>query len=237
MGTSSSYRAPPTPRWNAFLAALSSGSSIDRIRSELFNAGDEWEEALASPAIASYAATLLRLFDELPARFTESQRPDLGLVAIAADARAASEAAGFSPGVAVAERALLRMVIAGVNGVHDSGTPAETIAHSWESSRGSDPNSLVARFVGELVSQFARHVVDREAGRLATEKLLQVDADVPVHRPVARDISAALAMAAEEVAHSVAIEYLATNRLDADSWATLLHRTFDRGRTLPAQAS
>ena len=237
MGTSSSYRAPATPRWNAFLAALSSGdSSIDRIRSELFNAGDEWEAALASPAVASYAKTLLRLFDELPARFAESQRPDLGIVAIAAEARAASETEGFSPAVAVAERALLRILIAGVNGVQD-GTPAETIAHTWERSRGSDSNDLLARFVAELVGQFARHVVDREAGRLATQKLQNVDNDVRLHQPVAANISATLAMAAEEVAHSVAIEHLTKSQLNADSWATLLHRTFDRGRTLPAQAS
>ncbi len=68
MGTSTSYRAPPTPRWNAFIAALTSGAPLDRLRSELFNAGNEWELALAAPAIASYAITVNELYEGFPSR-------------------------------------------------------------------------------------------------------------------------------------------------------------------------
>src|SRR5687767_6558413 len=43
VGTSSSFRAPERPRWSAFIAALVSEAPIERIRSELFNAGSDWQ--------------------------------------------------------------------------------------------------------------------------------------------------------------------------------------------------
>ena len=59
MGTSASFRAPATPRWQAFTTALQTGQPLERVQSELFNAGAEWERELGAPAVAAYAVALL----------------------------------------------------------------------------------------------------------------------------------------------------------------------------------
>lgn len=48
MGTSTSFRAPSVPRWQAFTTALQLGLALERVQSELFNAGREWEDALCA---------------------------------------------------------------------------------------------------------------------------------------------------------------------------------------------
>jgi hypothetical protein len=226
MGTSSSYRAPAKPRWNAFLAALTSGAPLERVRSELFNAGNEWEEALAGPAVASFATTLVALYDDFPGRIAATDRPDLVVMGLVAEAKAASADAGFTPALAVAERAFLRLIISTVDGLLPTpGEPSVALAERWREARGSTPAGLVAEFVGELVGQLAKHVVDREAGRLATT-------GAGIH---SNQLAAKLAAAATEVGRSAAAEHLAGQALTTDTWPALVHRAFDEGRAIPTQ--
>lgn len=225
MGTSTSYRAPSTPRWNAFIAALTGGAPLDRLRSELFNAGNEWELALAAPAIASYAMTVNELYEGFPGRLEAVQRLDEGVVNIIADARASSANAGFSPALPVAERALARLIIEALDGIASPAASTGALADRWREARGDSANALVAKFAGQVVSQYARHVIDREAGRLAVA--------LPQVRSSA--LSSSLAAAAAELTESAANQHLANRTLTVSGWSTLLHRAFATGRALPAK--
>jgi hypothetical protein len=200
---------------------------MDRIRSELFNAGNEWEDALAGPAIASYAMSVNSLFHELPRRLVDSSNYGMSIVDIVEDAKSASAEAGFSPAVAIAERALFRLIIVGVDGLQGSEQRQIDPSARWRELRGSEPTELVANYAGELIGQYARHVVDREVGRLVSA--------APEVR--ATEVSTAVSAAAFEVARSVATVHLSDQPISIDTWSSLLHRTFNEGRTLPALKS
>ena len=221
MGTSSSYRAPSTPRWNAFLAALTSGAAPDRLRSELFNAGNEWEEGLAVPAIAQYAATLTELYESLPDLLVGSGQIASTIVEIATNARRASEDVGFSPVLQVADRALIRLLIRGVNGPESIAESDRAAVDNWIQRRGESPVELVSRFARELIAEYTRHVVEREAGRLIREKPQQHGSDIAI----------SLAEAAGQIALTAARDQGDTSSTP-DGWASLIHRAFSDGRIL-----
>jgi len=188
----------------------------------LFNAGNEWEQALAGPAIASYATSVVDLYANLPARIEGAERPDLTIVGIVAEAKEQSTTAGFSPAIAVAERALLRLILATGNGLTQPS--ASAFGDRWREARGPTPNALVARFTGELFSEYAQHVVDREAGRLAARQ------------QSVSETAAALAGAVHEIAQSVARRRLGTRPITPGAWSSMLHEAFIEGRALPAPA-
>lgn len=225
MGTSSSYRAPERPRWRAFIAALTSDASIERVRSELFNAGTEWQEALASPAIAVFAETVERLHRELPARLAEADRVDVTLGTVITEARHASLDVGFSPANAIAERALARLLLSTLEGIsNDPGGAGE----QWKSARGSAPGDLVAKYAGEVLGQYARHVTDREAGRLASQG---VGADASAQ------LVEGLAERATALGVAVATDTLRGTTDVSGQWADVVARAFEAGRTLPRDRS
>jgi hypothetical protein len=224
MGTSTSYRAPLRARWQAFVAALVGHEGVDRIRSELFNAGNEWQEALAAAPIASYAESLVSLHREFAERLEGSGRPDLALSAVIADARSASHEAGFSPAAAIADRAFGRVLLEALQGVTDVGPNAvKTVADRWRASRSDDPNDLVVRFAGEVLGQYARHVVDREAGRLALEQGARASAST----------SEVLAQLATQIGRSSAAEALQSTQSVRGAWTKAVDDAFTKGRTLP----
>jgi hypothetical protein len=225
MGTSSSFRAPPKPRWQAFIAALLGESSLDRTRSELFNAGDQWEEALAATAIASYANSALLLYEAVPLRVEGRERPADEVSTLVADARGTSFTAGFSPAQAVAERAFARVILATIDGIPDDGLGAgDAAASSWVENRGREPGDLLVRYVGELFDQFARHVTDREAGRLA-------------HRErgaaATARLTEALAQRAAAIGRSSAASTYSTEIAIDAVWEAIVAKAFTEGRGLP----
>lgn len=134
MGTSTSYRAPQRSRWSAFVAALTSSVPMDRLRSELFNAGSEWEAELAAPAIGTFAEILVQLHGELPDRLAQVARADIALDQVVVEARHASAQTGPSAANALAERAFARLLLATVDGVADM---PEAAGARWEAARGT----------------------------------------------------------------------------------------------------
>lgn len=224
MGTSASFRAPVVPRWQAFTTALQMGLPLERVQSELFNAGREWEEALGAPAIAAFAVVLLDAHQTLPDRLRAAERPEQALQQLVSEARAASDAEAGSAAGAMAERAflgLLTRVTAGDASLSQA-TP-EAAAERFAAARGA-PGELVTGYVGELLGQYARHVTAREAGRLTEgEAGLTVSAT--------RRLTRTLAAAAEQVGR----EASAPSDRDAirSGWEPLIREAFARGRRLP----
>lgn len=221
MGTSASYRAPDRPRWHAFIAALTSDASVDRVRSELFNAGVEWREAIASPAIAIFAERVGRLHAELPDRLAEADRVDTALGNVIAEARQASMRAGSSPAHAIAERAFARLLVGTLGGVADDAGGA---AESWKDGRGSSPMELVAKYFGEVLGQYARHVTDREAGRLVGQGY-GAEASAQFTEGLAEQATAVGTTVARDVLYE-AVDF-------SSEWPALVGRAFEVGRALP----
>lgn len=225
MGTSASFRSPPVTRWRAFTAALTSGQSIDRIRSELFNAGSEWETALASPAIAAYAAILLELYGSLPEQLRSGERPEGVLQAAAAGARTERQVESGSAAEAMAERAFLRLLMRTAGGGDSlSQLSPSQAADRFVADRGT-PNQFVAGYLGELLGQYARHATAREAGRI-TEAV--PGAKISDTRRLTRQV----AEAAADVGAQIEVDR-ATGRGVRDSWASLVAQAFRKGRQLP----
>lgn len=222
MGTSASYRSPTTPRWSAFVSALVGDEALDRVRSELFNAGNEWRDALAAPAIASFASTVEGLFGGLVERLESAASPTIVVGQVLADARAASHEAGFSPAAPVAERALARLLLSGLGG---ASTPAGA-AEQWVANRGGSANEAVARYLGEVLAQFTRHVVDREAGRLA-ERNVGAAASASLSVELAGR-ARALALVADGIGDPA--DRVATR------WSQLVSAAFEAGGALPGRA-
>jgi hypothetical protein len=224
MGTSASFRAPSTPRWQAFTTALQTGQPLERVQSELFNAGAEWERELGAPAVAAYAVALLEAHTTLPDRLRSAERPELALQAVVAEARSASETLPGSAAGAMAERALLGLltrVAAGETSLARS--VPEQAAERFAEARGT-PGELVAGYVGELLGQYARHVTAREAGRL-TEGAAGIGARE------SRQITRTLAAAAERIGRQT--QAPANGEAIRNSWQPLISEAFARGRRLP----
>jgi hypothetical protein len=224
MGTSASFRAPATPRWQAFTTALQTGQPLERVQSELFNAGAEWERELGAPAVAVYAVALLEAHASLPDRLRAAERPEQALQALIAEARAASEAQAGSAAGAMAERAflgLLTRVAAGETSLARS-APAQA-AERFAAARGT-PSELVSGYVGELLGQYARHVTAREAGRL-TEGAdgLGIGAT--------RRVTRTLAAAAERIGRQA--QAPAEGDAIRGAWQPMISEAFARGRRLP----
>lgn len=225
MGTSTSFRAPRRPRWSAFLAALLSEAPIERVRSELFNAGNDWQEALAAPGVASYAEALIALHQSLPERVAASERADIAIGALVAEARHASLEVGFSAASSLADRAFARLLLSTVGDLSDAqaSTP-EALGARWRAARGPEPSDLVARFLGELLGQYARHVTDREAGRLVSQDR---------GAEASARLTEVLAGRATDIGTSVGHASFATGGPIDAGWADLVSRAFETGRELP----
>ena len=218
MGTSSSYRAPERPRWSAFIAALVSDAPIERVRSELFNAGSDWEKELSTPAVLTFAEAVIRLHGELPDRLAHGGRADVVLGEVIAEARHISTQTGFSAANALAERALARLLLSTVQGAADA--PSGAIRR-WEAARGS-PTDLVSKYVGEVLGQYARLVTDRGAGRL-TGKRGGAEASAR--------LSNALAERATSIGTTAASEVLREVKDVSTAWPKIVQRAFEVGRT------
>lgn len=226
MGTSQSYRSPQTARWAGFVAALTTGAEIDRVRSELFNAGNEWQEALSEAAVQSYAVSVANLHGELSGRLASAERPEVVIGEVWAEARRMSHEAGFSPATPIADRAFARLILSALGGVEERTDERSTPAERWEAARGSDASVLVSRFVGEVLGQFARHAADREAGRELRE---------PRGATASAAVSDALALQAAAVGQSATSDS-AERGLSPEGWRTLIGRAFEAGRALPRRS-
>jgi hypothetical protein len=221
MGTSTSFRSPPVTRWRAFTTALTSGASIERVRSELFNAGNEWETALASDAVAAYAALLLDLYNSMPDRLRSGERPEGVLQAVATAAKTDRLVETGSAAEAMAERAFVRLLMrtSGGGGSLSQLTSSEA-AQQFVAQRGT-PNRFVSEYLAELLGQYARHATAREAGRI-TEAV--PEAKVSDTRRLTREI----AIAAAKVGSQVEVDGTTLPAI-RNNWASLVAEAFAKG--------
>jgi len=225
VGTSTSFRSPPVTRWRAFTAALTSGASIERVRSELFNAGNEWENALASDAVAAYAAILFDLYSSLPDQLRAGDRPEGVLQAVASAAKTDRQVETGSAAEAMAERAFILLLMRTSGGGDSlSQLTSSEAAQQFVAQRGS-PDRFVSEYLGELLGQYARHATAREAGRI-TEAV--PGAKISDTRRLTREV----AKAAAEVGSQVDFDSV-TGPSIRSNWPALVAEAFAKGRQLP----
>jgi hypothetical protein len=228
MGTSRSFRSPSTPRWQALNAAYDAQMPLERLRVLVFAAGEEsWKQALADPSVGASVQTLTAAFDDLGRRIEASGRADTAIADVVRDARNALAHQGFTPAAAVVERALRVVLVRAVQG--DAGSLAEIsadqAASSWQANRGSEPAHLVQRLLGEVLGQYARHVVTRDAHRLVGSDAAPTVGDA---RQLSRDVAASAAAVAERVA----IPASPPGDLGA-TWPSLVAAAFTEGKRPP----
>jgi hypothetical protein len=225
MGTSTSFRAPSVPRWQAFTTALQQQLPLERVQSELFNAGSDWEDALCAPAVTAFAVAIIEAHATLPELLSASERPEQAIQQAVGEARAASVIEPASAASALAERAFVAVITRMAAGDASLATadPAAASAR-FVVARGT-PGDLLSGYVGELLGQYARHVTAREAGRLTEgEHGLTVSQT--------RRLTRALAAAASEVGRAGRVAADSAEAVRA-SWEGLVRDAFSRGRQLP----
>lgn len=222
MGTSSSYRSPPTPRWNAFVAALVGGSPADRVRSELFNAGDHWAAELSSGPVASMAQELARLFEDLPDAVGQSTTAADAVSAAVEIVRSAGHREGFSAATPLALRAAARALLTRLNS-----ESTQPVADEWRTSRGQAASALLADFVGEICGQFAAHTFDREFANALTRGSLAT----------AESLRRSVVTEARSIGSQAARATWTQEVLTRDAWREAVQRAFEEGRRLPSAAS
>jgi hypothetical protein len=232
MGTSTSFRSPPVPRWQAFVTALRSDVPLERLRSELFNAGVEWESALSDSSVAPFAVQILQSFDSLPDRLRAGERPETAILNVAAEARLASaETGSTSPALPMAERALVAALIRATSGdVSLTQLSPRDAAIRFEQQRGS-PSELLGSFVGELLSQYARHVTAREMGAMS-ESRASPKGTPGMSIAESKRLARTLGIEAASVGRRIG-DVPRTAEAVRGRWAALIGEAFARGRALP----
>jgi hypothetical protein len=229
MGTSRTFRSPATPRWQALNAAYDAQLPLERLRVLVFAAGEEtWSAALAHPAIGASVQTLTDAFSELDARIETSGRADTAIADVIREARNALAHQGFTPAAAVVERALRIVLVHTLQG--DAGSIADLdasqAADAWRANRGTEPSHMVQRLLGEVLGQYARHVVTRDAHRLVGGDVVPTVGDA---RRLARDIAERVTAVAERVdVAGVAPAGMAT------AWPSLVAAAFAEGKRPPS---
>lgn len=233
MGTSTSFRSPPVPRWQAFATALRSDVPVERLRSELFNAGVEWESALADPSVASFAVEVVLSLESLPDRLREVSRPETAILGVADDARRASaETGSASPALPLAERALIGALLRTVAGdVGISYLSANEAATRFERQR-DNPTELLRSFVGELLSQYARHVTAREMGAMSESRKFKGTELPGLSVSQSKRLARSLAAEAEMIGRRIGDVPESADAIRG-RWSTLIGEAFERGRALP----
>lgn len=221
MGTSSSYRSPPTPRWNAFNRALDAELPVQRIRAQLFLAGEsEWQRALAEPAMSAYAAALLDAHTTLAERLEHAERPGPVIAQVVVEARSALFDDGYSPAATVGERALRAVLIAASQSeVPVADATGAQAAEAWRRNRG-DPGRLLSRFLGTVFGEWAAHVAARDTARLVPER----------SSAQTRELARALSREVTELASSVPIA--SPSGRPGEQWSALVAAVFRKGRQL-----
>jgi hypothetical protein len=227
MGTSTSFRAPPVPRWQAFTTALETGMPLERVRSELFNAGSEWEKELATPAVAAFAVAVVQAGNVLPERLAVADRPEHVLREYVTEARTASQLEGGTPALALAERAFAALLTRRAAAEDSLATQSSEAAATHLNAALAEPGAAVVAYLGELLAQYTRHVVSRETGRLT-------EGPTGIGVGAARQTARRLAAQAEQLSQG-----LPPPRGEPDAvregWPGLVREAFREGRRLPGE--
>ena len=227
MGTSVSFRSPNTPRWQALRGSLETSESLERIRSELFNAGESWADEFADAAIAPFLRALLRAYDTMADAVSGVERPEWAILSIVREARSESIAAGAPASLAIAERALMRTLVDAMRGNSPlSASSAGEAASAWQANRGASAAGLAQRYLAEVVQQFALHAVSREAAAV-----FRRTGDAGASRELAQSVGETAA----EAARSARFEDGELREEPARAWAAAVRAVFSVGQRLPSR--
>lgn len=231
MGTSTSYRSPPTPRWNAVLASYRANLGVARITSELFNAAtvEGWLAHFQDGPLLHYARTVESLYHDLPGRLRFADTGSVGLHSIVDATRSEALAEfGGDLSLAIGDRAFARVLMRQVEaGGLQATTPIGEVSNSWIKNRPSKPASLVRQFLSEVLREFVLHVTIRDLPSLIGQAF-----DNPSE---ARGLSRELAdKAATLVTDEDFVDRMAS---DPSSpawlvWTEVMDQAFHRGRAL-----
>ena len=205
--------------------ALQQQLPLERVRSELFNAGQEWEEALAARGVASFAVAIAQAWEDLPDRIRQAERPEQALATLAVEVRAVGGIEKATPALALAERAftaLLSRTAAGETSL--AAQDSEGAASKFISARG-EPGQFVNSYVGELLGQYAKHIASRETGRLT-------EGGEGIGAGESRRLIRALATVAEGLSQDLPQVGVEPSQINA-GWSELIRDAFARGRALP----
>lgn len=225
MGTSVSFRSPNTPRWQALRGSLEKSESLERIRSELFNAGESWSEEFANDAITPFVRGLVRAYDTLGDALRVAERPEHALLPIVRKARLEAVAEGAPASLPIAERALMQTLVGAMRrNVPLAETSSVQAADAWQQNRGRSAAVLAQHYLTEVVRQFALHAVSRDAAAV-----FRRTKDAGASREFARDVAAAAAA----VARSAHFDDRELRRTPAQAWGAAVRAVFSAGRDLP----
>lgn len=225
MGTSVSFRSPNTPRWQAFRGSLETRESVDRIRSELFNAGASWGEEFSNEAIAHFVRSLVNAYDTFEDELNRAERPEIAVVSVVREARSLAVTAGAPASLAIAERALTRTFVDALRGGNPlAESSSRQAAESWRANRGPTVGALAQRYLAEVVRQFAMYAVSREAATVfrQSENVGEV-----------RQLSRTVADSAAAVAADAQFEESDLRRSPQRAWTQAVLAVFAAGRDLP----
>jgi hypothetical protein len=231
MGTSTSYRSPPTTRWNAVLASYRANLGVSRITSELFNAAtvEGWLDHFQDGPLLHYARAVETLYYDLPDRLRLSQSGPRGLHSIVDATRSEALAEfGGDLSLAIGDRAFARVLMRQVReGGLQVTTPIGEVADGWLKNRPSEPASLVRQFLSEVLREFVLHVTIRDLPSLVG----QVFDDPSEARSLSRELAG---KAAALVSDEDFIDRIATDpSIKASSvWPEVMDEAFHRGRAL-----
>jgi len=226
MGTSRSFRSPSVPRWNSVIAQIANDEPHEQIRAELFNAGllDGWGEELGRPGVARLVAALVEAHGQLGELLREAPRPESAIETVVAAARQEALRLDEAPALGVAERALVRTLIGTAReGIALSESTPEQAADAWQGNRGT-PESLVSRFLGEVLHQFTCHVIARDAGQIVGRGAFEGARAV-------RHLERSLAEQARELGSSVEVSGTASEL--PERWSSLVDDAFRRAASPP----
>lgn len=191
-----------------------------------FNAGvlDGWSEEFGRPGVAHLVAALVDAHGHLAEQLREVPRPEAAIEATVASARQEALRIDEAPALAVAERALVRTLISTAREeVALSDSTPEQAAAAWENNRGT-PESLVSRFLGEILHQFTCHVIARDAGQIVGRGTYE-DA-----RAV-RQLERSLASQARELGSAVEVSGAAGEL--SERWSSVVDDAFKRAAAPP----
>jgi transcriptional regulator of acetoin/glycerol metabolism len=198
---------------------------LERVRSELFNAGDEWEQELAATSVATFAAAIANAWDVLPDRLRSAERPEAAVLDLASEARRESARDEPTVALALAERAFTAVLTRTASGEQSLASQSAENAAETFSGRREAPQQLVGAYVRELLGQYARHVASREIGTLT-------EGPAPLGVGESRQLIRQLAVSVEAAAHDLPEPGRTAEQVKVQ-WRSLIQEAFAHGRALP----
>jgi len=177
-------------------ALIRHGSSPPEVLAAMMVAAgsDEWLAMLASPGVSVYAEQIAAAWHQMPDRLDTGDPHTIVNDVVQQARERALSAGGGGVAVALAERALARVLL---DRLTTRGTPEDREADlpaAWRSNRGINPGDLAGSLLAETMRQLARHFFARDGAAVTGSAAIP---DVHVLRTLTRQVGDAAADSAE----------------------------------------